>query len=75
MNALVSEVHEEFTEFSSGETQILSVLPAGGTSEIPCLPTIKTNGGTAELYALSALLLLKEFKKSGAALTIELMNP
>jgi hypothetical protein len=75
MNALVSEVHAEFTEFSSGETQILSVLPAGGTSEIACLPMIKTNGGTAELFAISALVLLKEFKKSGAALTIELMNP
>jgi hypothetical protein len=75
MNALVSSVHEEFTEYSSGETQILSVLPAGGTSEIACLPTLKTNGGTAELFALSALFLVKEFKKSGAAITIELMNP
>jgi hypothetical protein len=75
MNALVASVHEEFTEYTSGETQILAVLPAGATSEIECLPTIKTNGGTAELFAISALLLLKEFKKSGAALTIELMNP
>ncbi len=75
MNALVSSVHEEFTEFASGETQILSVLPAGTTSEIACLPTIKTNGGTAELFALSALFLIETFKKSGAALTIELMNP
>ncbi len=75
MNALVSSVHEEFTEFASGETQILSVLPAGATSEIACLPTIKTNGGTAELFAISALFLISGFKKSGAALTIELMNP
>jgi hypothetical protein len=75
MNALVSSVHEEFTEFASGETQILSVLPANGSSEIACLPTIKTNGGTAELFAISALFLLSTFKKSGAALTIELMNP
>jgi hypothetical protein len=75
MNALVSTVHEVFTEYTSGQTQILSVLPAGATSEIACLPTIKTNGGTAELFAISALIGLKEFKKSGAALTIELMNP
>jgi len=75
MNGLVSSVHEEFTEFASGETQILSVLPAGATSEIACLPTIKTNGGTAELFAISALFLIETFKKSGAALTIELMNP
>ncbi len=75
MNALVSSVHAEFTEFASGETQILSVLPAGATSEIPCLPTLKTNGGTAELFAISALVLVASFKKSGAALTIELMNP
>jgi hypothetical protein len=75
MNGVVSSVHEEFTEFASGETQILSVLPAGASSEIACLPTIKTNGGTAELFAISALFLIETFKKSGAALTIELMNP
>jgi len=75
MNTLVSSVHEEFTEFASGETQILSVLPAGATSEIACLPTIKTNGGTAELFAISALFLIEGFKKSGSAITIELMNP
>ena len=75
MNSLVSSVHEEFTEFASGETQILSVLPAGSSSEIACLPTMKVNGGTAELFALSALFLYSTFKKSGAALTIELMNP
>ncbi len=75
MNKLVSSVHEEFTESSSGETQILSVLPPETKEEIGCLPTIKTNGGTAELFALSALVLLAKFEKSGSALTIELMNP
>jgi hypothetical protein len=75
MNKLVSSVQEEFTEWSSGETQILSALPPETTKEISCLPTIKTNGGTAELFALSALILLSKFEKSGGSLTIELMNP
>jgi hypothetical protein len=75
LNGLVSSVHEEFTEFASGETQILSVLPVNGTSEIPCLPTAKTNGGTAELFALSALLLFFNFMRHGQSITIELMNP
>ncbi len=75
MNGLVSSVHEEFTEWEPGETHILSVLPAGGTSEIPCLPTVKAGAGTAELFAISALLLFFNFRRGGSAITIELMNP
>jgi hypothetical protein len=49
LNSLVTTVKEEFTEWTSGNTLILTVLPAGSTSEISCLPTISLNGGAAEL--------------------------
>jgi len=75
LNTLISKAHEVFEEWLSGETSILSVLKQEATSEIPCLPTATTNGGTAELAALDALFFFEEYKKAGAAITIELMNP
>jgi hypothetical protein len=75
INSLVSTVNEEFTEFTSGETLILEVLPAGATSEIKCLPSESTNGGTAELFALSGRFAVSTYKKGGSSITIELMNP
>jgi hypothetical protein len=75
LNKLVSTVQEELSEWTSGETLILEVLPAGSTSEIKCLPTESTNGGTAELFALKANFAISSYKKGGSATTIELMNP
>jgi hypothetical protein len=75
LNKLISKANAAFTEFSSGETQILEVLPAGATSEIQCLPTIKVNGGSAELVALEGKFSAETFKKGGKTITIELMNP
>jgi hypothetical protein len=75
LNSLVSTVNEEFTEWTSGETLILEVLPAGTTSEIKCLPTESINDGTAELFALKASFAVSTYKKGGSAITIELMNP
>jgi formylmethanofuran dehydrogenase subunit C len=77
LNSLVSTVNEEFTELTgdSGETLILEVLPAGTTSEIKCLPTVATNGGTAELAAISAQFAISTYKKDGSAITVEPMNP
>jgi hypothetical protein len=75
LNALISKAHEEFTEWLSGETSILSVLPQETTKEIPCLPTISVNGGAAELTAYSGLWFVEKYEKGGSAITIELMNP
>jgi hypothetical protein len=74
LNKLVAEVDEEFTEWTSGETLILEVLPAGATSEIKCLPTLST-GGAAELFALDAAFAMSAYHQGGAHITIELMNP
>jgi hypothetical protein len=74
LNKLISTAEEEFAEWSSGETKILSVLKQEETSEIACLPTTSTNGGAAELSAITGLFNVTTFKKSGAAITIELMN-
>jgi hypothetical protein len=73
LNKLVSSVEEEFTEWTTGETLILEVLPAGTTSEITCLPTESTNGGTAELFAVAGPFTISGYN-SGSK-TIELMNP
>jgi hypothetical protein len=75
LNKLVSEAKEEFAEWSSGETKILSVLKEEATSEIACLPTTTVNGGVAELSAVTGLSIFGTFKKGGSAITIELMNP
>jgi hypothetical protein len=75
LNKLISTAEEEFAEWSSGETKILSVLKQEATSEIACLPTTSTNGGAAELTAITGLFNASTFKKGGAAITIELMNP
>jgi hypothetical protein len=75
LNTLISKAHEEFEEWLSGETSILSVLPQESTKEIPCLPRVSVNGGSEELAALSGLFWVEKFEKGGAGLTIELMNP
>jgi len=75
LNALIKEAKEEFAESSSGETKVLSVLPKETTKEIPCLPTTSVNGGAAELSAITGAFLVEKFKKGGAEITIELMNP
>jgi hypothetical protein len=74
VNALISTENEEFAEFTSGETSILSVLPAEATNEIKCLPTIRLNAGASELLAMAASYAVSEYKKEAKALTIELMN-
>jgi hypothetical protein len=78
LNKLVSEVKEEFTEWApketKGESGILSVLPAGGTAEIPCLLHLTVNGGAEQLATMSAKFTTKNYKQLGAALTIELMK-
>jgi hypothetical protein len=74
LNALIKEAKEEFAEFKSGETKILQVLPQGGTSEINCLPLTSTNGGAAELSAITGVFTAGTYKKGGKELTIELMN-
>jgi len=75
LNKLISQAHEVFEEWLSGETSILSVLKQEATSEIPCLPTSSTNGGAAELAALAALFFFEKYEKGGSTITIELMNP
>jgi hypothetical protein len=74
VNSLVSTVHAEFAEWTSGETSILSVLPAGTTKEIWCLPTNRLNGGASELFAIAANLEVSEYKKGGSEITIDPMN-
>jgi hypothetical protein len=74
LNKLISTLEEEFTEWTSGETLILEVLPTGATSEIKCLPTESTNGGTAELFAVKGNFTISSYNKGGST-TIELMNP
>ena len=74
LNALIKEASEEFAEWKSGETKVLQVLPQGTTSEINCLPETKTNGGAAELSAITAKFTMGTFEKGGKAITIELMN-
>jgi hypothetical protein len=73
VNALVSKVHEVFLEFTSGQQSILSVLPPGSGSEIPCLLKLTVNGGAEQLGALFGLFFIEEYKQNGSALTIELM--
>jgi hypothetical protein len=75
LNGLVSKVHEEFEEWLTGETSILSVLPEESTKEIPCLPTSSTNGGAEELAALEGLVWVEKFIQNNVAITIDLMNP
>jgi hypothetical protein len=74
INSLISTENEEFQEFTSGETSILSVLPAEATNEIKCLPLERLNAAASELFAVQANFAISEYKKSNAALTIELMN-
>jgi hypothetical protein len=78
LNKLVSEVKEEFLEWApketKGESGILSVLPAGGTAEIPCLLHLIVNGGAEQLVALTAKFTTKNYKHNEGALTIELMK-
>ena len=75
LNALVTKVHAKFTEWSSGETAILEVLPPEATKELACLPTIAVDGGSEELFALFSEYIIENYKKAGGAITIELMNP
>jgi len=49
LNRLIVEAKEEFAEWSTGQTKILSVLPQETTSERECLPKTSTNGGAEEL--------------------------
>jgi hypothetical protein len=78
LNKLVSEVKEEFTEWApketKGESGILSVLPAGATSEIPCLLHLTVNGGAEQLAAITAKFAMTNYKHSEGTLTIELMD-
>jgi len=74
-NKLVSEVKSVFAEWSSGETKVLSILKPEATVETACLPKTSTNGGATELSAITGLFNVNTFKKGGAAITIELMNP
>jgi hypothetical protein len=74
VNALISTENDEFAEFTSGETSILSVLPAEATNEIKCLPLERLNAAASELFAVQGNFAISEYKKSNAALTIELMN-
>lgn len=74
INSLISTNHEEFAEWTSGETSILSVLPAGSSSEIWCLPTSRLNAAATELFALAGLGETDRFRKSEMNITIELMN-
>jgi hypothetical protein len=74
LNKLITESKSEFAEWKSGETKVLSILKPEATVESPCLPTTSTNGGAAELSALTGLFNATTFKKGGAAITIELMN-
>ena len=75
LNKLISKAHEEFSEFSSGESAILSVLEPGATSEKPCLPKTIVNGGAEELSALTGLVFIEKYTKNKKEITIELMNP
>jgi hypothetical protein len=78
LNKLVSEVKEEFTEWApketKGESGILSVLPQGATSEIPCLRHVTVNGGAEQLVAITARFAVNNYKQLGSSLTIELMK-
>jgi hypothetical protein len=74
LNTLISLAKAHFSEFKSGETQILFVLPENGTSESACLPIITVNGGEEQLAALEAVFQAGTFKKGGNAITIQLMN-
>jgi hypothetical protein len=75
LNSLIAEAHQEFSEWSSGEQRILYVLPQESKKELECLLRASFDGGPEELTALDALLVTDQFKKSGSAITIELMNP
>jgi hypothetical protein len=74
LNALIKEAKEEFAEWLTGETKVLQVLPQGATSEINCLPSTSTNGGAAELSAVTAAFTVGTYEKNSKAITIELMN-
>jgi hypothetical protein len=74
VNSLVSTDDEEFAEWTSGETSILSVLPAGTTNEISCLPTDRLNAGASELFAIASNLEVCGYEKGGSEITVELMN-
>jgi hypothetical protein len=75
LNKLITEAKGESSEWSSGETKILKVLPPGATEEINCLPTISINGGAEELAAGTGMGTISKFEKGGKAITIALMNP
>jgi hypothetical protein len=75
LNKLISEAKGESAEWTTGETKVLSILKPEATVESPCLPKISTNGGAEELAAGTGLANATTFKKGGAAITIELMNP
>jgi hypothetical protein len=74
LNRLIAHAPNEFTEWASGQTQILEVLPAGSAEDLKCLPTVLFNGGSAELAALKSSFFAETFKKGGAEITIELMK-
>lgn len=74
VNSLVSSDQEEFAEWSSGETSILSVLPAEATNEIKCLPTDRLNSAASELFAIAGKLEICGYGKGGSSITVELMN-
>jgi hypothetical protein len=76
--ALQSTVTVLFVEFTKGENKILSILPAGATSEVKCLLetsfTEEVAGEKFELAAFIGTATLENWKQSGAAITVLLMN-
>jgi hypothetical protein len=78
LNKLVATVLEMFTAWApsetKGETAILSVLPAGSTSEIPCLMKLTENAGLERLASLTFTFAFSNYKQNSNALTIELMK-
>jgi hypothetical protein len=78
LNKSVEEVKEEFTEWAptetKGESAILSVLPAGGTSEIPCLLRLTVNGGAEQLGAITGKLTFTNYVQNSKKIAIELMH-
>jgi hypothetical protein len=75
---LLSVVTIQFSQFSTGETKILSILLPGATSETKCLlETSISSSKTAEEFTLAAatgLGSLSGFKQNGVAITALLMN-
>jgi hypothetical protein len=67
-----------FAEFTKGENKILSILPVEATSEVKCLLesslTEEVSGEKFELAALIGTATLENWKQSGAAITVLLMN-